>query len=742
LAAQSDLARAEEDYPLAVRLARAALEPLLRPTKESEQDRALRAMQLKDAEQRLLPAAFKAQGALMRAVSESPQLRLLAGHTDAVNTAVFSPDGKFIVTASDDHTTRIWSLQGDAPVVMLKGAKIAALSPDGSLIASSLSDTAMGPDTNMQLWDSRTGSKIRALDGPGSRVVSSLEFSPGGDRVVSAGYDGTRVWDVKTGRQRAFLPMVREDSEEPLATFSVDGKLAVSGWSDHKVSVFSGTNFGATKVIGGDHGSIGAIRFSPDGLQLAVAGDDGLVRIWSVETSQIENTLTGHEGPVKSVAYSVDGERIATSSIDGTARIWDRRSGVQLKIFRGHSGPVRSVAFNRDGSQLVTAGGSFGTGDNTARVWDARVTAAVSANKLRISPDEIKTALAGFFATPWAFPFLRAAISPDGSLIATTSGEFYTPQEGDKSVRLWDALTGKQVSIFKISQDTTGEAEGRQGADHPMFSADGKRLAVLCGQSCAVPYRLWDLAAGTELTQPLTGDGQYSFPHTAALSKDGMELAVGGEGGVVIVFDLRNFRVLRSLQPHVGDVEAIAFSAEGGRIATGSTDFTAQIWNVSGAPGLIPLRGHTGTVNAVAFSPDGATVVTGSEDRTLRIWDAKTGAELSTMRGHRGGVSSVAFSHDGSRIVTAGAENMVRVWDVAGGVELASFRGHRGNINRASFSEDDKHIVSIGQDKTVRIWALPRKLAARGVELIEAAKVFGVLDQGECDSFPDACHDP
>jgi WD40 repeat protein len=112
------------------------------------------------------------------------------------------------------------------------------------------------------------------------------------------------------------------------------------------------------------------------------------------------------------------------------------------------------------------------------------------------------------------------------------------------------------------------------------------------------------------------------------------------------------------------------------------------------------------------------------------------------MRGHRGGVSSVAFSHDGSRIVTAGAENMVRVWDVAGGVELASFRGHRGNINRASFSEDDKHIVSIGQDKTVRIWALPRKLAARGVELIEAAKVFGVLDQGECDSFPDACHDP
>ena len=77
--------------------------------------------------------------------------------------------------------------------------------------------------------------------------------------------------------------------------------------------------------------------------------------------------LKGHTGGVISVSFSPDGTRIVTGSGDQTAKVWDARTGTALLELKGHTGRVSSVTFSPDGTRIVT-----GSEDRTAKVWDAR----------------------------------------------------------------------------------------------------------------------------------------------------------------------------------------------------------------------------------------------------------------------------------------------------------------------------------------------------------------------------------
>jgi WD domain, G-beta repeat len=117
---------------------------------------------------------------------------VLSGHTSSVRSAVFSPDGTRILTASADHTARLWDTRGQ-PTTILKGHTAAItsamFSPDGSRIL-----TASDDDT-VRLWDS-SGQPIAILKGHTAAITSAM-FSPDGTRILTASADHTvQLWDV------------------------------------------------------------------------------------------------------------------------------------------------------------------------------------------------------------------------------------------------------------------------------------------------------------------------------------------------------------------------------------------------------------------------------------------------------------------------------------------------------------------------------------------------------------------
>ena len=126
---------------------------------------------------------------------------LLQGHENYVASAAFSPDGKRIVTASDDKTARLWDGEPGKPIgEPLEGHEdrvvSAAFSPDGKRIVTA------SWDKTARLWDGETGKPIgEPLKGHGDRVLSAV-FSPDGGRIVTASDDNTaRLWKIFANTQ-------------------------------------------------------------------------------------------------------------------------------------------------------------------------------------------------------------------------------------------------------------------------------------------------------------------------------------------------------------------------------------------------------------------------------------------------------------------------------------------------------------------------------------------------------------
>jgi WD40 repeat protein len=279
-----------------------------------------------------------------------------------------------------------------------------------------------------------------------------------------------------------------------------------------------------------------------------------------------------------------------------------------------------------------------------------------------------------------------AAFSPDGRTIVTASA--------DKTARLWDAATGKEIARLKGHDGIVISAA---------FSPDGKTLVTASDDKTA---RIWDVATGREIA---VLRGHKNAIGLAEFSPDGRSV-------VTTSFDLPNAvenearvwetgtsKEIARLKGHDGIVVSAAFSPDGKNIVTASFDRTARLWETASGREITILR-HEALVVTAAFSPDGKTILTVPFDKTARLWDAATGKEVAVLRGHESPIAYAKFSPDGKMVVTMPFHGTGRVWEAAAGKLIATLRGHEEAINSWAFSPDAKIVVTPSLDQTARLW--------------------------------------
>jgi WD40 repeat protein len=274
-----------------------------------------------------------------------------------------------------------------------------------------------------------------------------------------------------------------------------------------------------------------------------------------------------------------------------------------------------------------------------------------------------------------------AAYSPDGTRIVTASY--------DKTVRIWNALTGAQLTVLSGHENVVMSAA---------YSPDGTRIVTSSFDKTA---RIWDAHTGAQLA---VLSGHRGEVVSAAYSPDGAFIVTASADKTARIWDAHTGAQLKALSGHDGVVYSAAYSPDGARIVTASTDKTARIWDARTGARLTVLSGHGDVVFSAAYSPDGTRIVSSSYDKTARIWDARSGAQLAILYGHDGFVESAVYSPDGARIVTASRDKTARIWDARTGAQLATLSGHNGFVGSAVYSPDGTRIVTASRDRTVRIW--------------------------------------
>jgi WD40 repeat protein len=205
---------------------------------------------------------------------------VLSASPDKLFYAAYSPDGKrLIVSRGDSLELEIWKVSG-ALISTLRGHKdhahVTHFSPDGNYVLTA------SEDHTARIWNGRTGLQVGMI--PNSGAVNSAAYSPDGTEIVTGGDDATaRTWNAfSLAPIRTFVG--HEDAVTSVA-FSPDGRRVVTGSDDRSVRTWNADTGDQVGVFLGHRDSVSAVAYSPDGNHIASASRDGTARVWNTAFS-------------------------------------------------------------------------------------------------------------------------------------------------------------------------------------------------------------------------------------------------------------------------------------------------------------------------------------------------------------------------------------------------------------------------------------------------------------------------
>lgn len=592
-----------------------------------------------------MPLTIEAERALRDALKIDSAI--IIGHTKQINSLSFSPNGKLIVSASNDKT--------------------------------------------IKLWDVFTGKLVNEFIGHTEKVQTAL-FSPDGRFLVSTSGDDTiRLWDIGKGKQKG-APLVAHTVRSVPLVSDLDFNSIVPENSD--ITSFPVMNEPIEKHMINCTARVSFAAFSPNGKNL-VSASENEIRIWDVAYGkQMREPLVGHTDTINSVQFNYDGSYIVSASDDQTIRLWDAATGKQLEVLSGHTSGVKYASFSPNGNEIVSA-----SWDNTIRIWNITNNKHYrirhkNAEYTTFSKDGKYIISAGWGTVKLIEARTRKQIKEfQGSIGSISDNSDYVVLSGyDNNIRLTEPFI-KEFPQKKLSTNS-------RIAYCAIFSPNGR---IVVSASSDNLLKIWDAETG------ILKDS-YKFTlgaiHHLSFSPDGRLLIISSwESTRFYIWNIKTKQIVASYSHDTG-VNSAVFSPDGKFIVSASKDGIVKKWNLSTQEqegedmNALPIRAHCDI--SVTYNPCGNQFLTVSRSvNTIRIWDSKTCEQIcNTICGR-----SANFSPDGKCLIIAD-DDSIKVLDLSSQEHIAVFylKDIFGAIDIVSFSPDGKYLLSATCWGQICIW--------------------------------------
>lgn len=498
------------------------------------------------------------QAAQVWEVASGRELFLLKGHTGAVSSAVFSSDGRQILTATSS-LLRLWDAETGALLVhfALPGDSVPAipLSPDNKTIVTIGKNPQAQPVA--RLWDAATGQLRATLTGHTAPILDA-GFSADGTLLVTASQDQTaRLWDVRSGR--AMAPILRHAGSVLQARFAAQ-EAVVFTLDDEQIARRWNARTGQLLLMPGGTDAWSVASWSPNGAYLATVGEDAELKLWDGRTGQLLWQQRSRGQPIGKLVFSPDGQSLLAVE-QNAAHLWSTQRPVLLGTLVGDEDSFKLVGFSKDGKMLLTSDGTI------VLLWT-----------------------------------LERHIHP---LVSTRAEESQDGSQSSQDSRLRAIL----ATLRRPGQNAAAAAIPVHAA---RLSGDGRRIVTIGNQA-----ELWDVPSGQWLAS-LTHGGRVA---AANFSPDGRRLVTAGQDHLAALWDAETGQHLRQLHGHDAAVHSAVFSPDGRLVVTASADQTARIWDADSGQLLHRVHYRQAEVRSARFSEDGKhVIVLGADGASRSHW--------------------------------------------------------------------------------------------------------------------------
>jgi len=585
--------------------------------------------------------------------------------SSVVNPVAISPNGKWIVSGSEDNSIKIWDIKTGRILKLLEGhtdsVTSVVISSDGKLIVSG------SYDNSIKVWDSETGKLVRTLSSHKNPVLM-VAISQDKKMIVSSSeVDNIKIWNVDTGK---LVKTLKENSELISIAISNRGEFIISGFRNGKIKVWDTKSYNLQMVLREEKRGMSSIAISKDGKKIFTASSlSTIITKWNRESKTNVQVLKVGKSHVNAMAICKNGKIIILALSNTTIQIWDTETNTLLKVLRGHTNNITSLSISESENTIVSSS------NKAIKVWDM----------------ETGKELKSFNSHKYKYI----------SSFSINKNDRYIISAQESFLNLWDIK--KKKLVYYINNEN-------ERVNHIALSQDGKYIVASLGKN---KIKIWDRETRKELNNfslKNKGIDMLILAEYVVISKNSQYIAVPLNDGQVWLWDkkLNKETYFFGDDDKVGSQWSVAITEDNKYLISGSNKGIIQIWDVKSKKRLESFQIDSKLpISTIAISNDSKYLVTSIDNIGVVLWDFKKRKRIYTFKIKKEeSLWSTAISSNNRYIISSFYENTsATLWDIQTKKEIFTFE----NVISVAFTQDSNFVILGTKYGKIKIWNIEKE---------------------------------